>query len=122
MNWKVETDTIKSGSNISKEPARKSNGKKNKKLTKKEMNIVKLTHSNIFDWLKPTKEPTYNDMIVKKQDMQVEQLLSLEKSGYVCFSDYHTGFTGRFNIYDLVLEKPFFKGNSLYIFLRKKEA
>ena len=41
---------------------------------------------------------------------QVEQLLSLEKSGYVCFSDYHTGFTGRFNIYDLVLEKPFFKG------------
>ena len=40
----------------------------------------------------------------------MEQLLSLEKSGYVCFSDYHTGFTGRFNIYDLVLEKPFFKG------------
>ena len=75
LNWKVETDTIKSGSNISKEPARKSNGKKNKKLTKKEMNIVKLTHSNIFDWLKPTKKPTYNDMIVKKQDMQVEQLL-----------------------------------------------
>ena len=41
---------------------------------------------------------------------KVEQLLPLEKSGYVCFSDYHTGFTGRFNIYDLVLEKPFFKG------------
>ena len=43
---------------------------------------------------------------------KVEQLLPLEKSGYVCFSDYHTGFTGRFNIYDLVLEKPFFKGKS----------
>jgi hypothetical protein len=28
------------------------------------------------------------------------------------FSDYHTGFTGRFNIYDLVLEKPFFKGTN----------
>ena len=41
---------------------------------------------------------------------KIEQLLPLEKSGYVCFSDYHTGFTGRFNIYDLVLEKPFFKG------------
>jgi hypothetical protein len=27
-------------------------------------------------------------------------------------SDYHTGFTGRFNIYDLVLEKPFFKGTN----------
>ena len=44
---------------------------------------------------------------------KVEQLLPLEKSGYVCFSDYHTGFTGRFNIYDLVLEKPFFKGKNL---------
>eukprot|EP00090_Calanus_glacialis_P047499 TRINITY_DN9901_c0_g1_i1.p1 TRINITY_DN9901_c0_g1~~TRINITY_DN9901_c0_g1_i1.p1 ORF type:complete len:1078 (+),score=157.12 TRINITY_DN9901_c0_g1_i1:452-3685(+) len=43
---------------------------------------------------------------------KVEQLLPLEKSGYVCFSDYHTGFTGRFNIYDLVLEKPFFKGET----------
>ena len=46
---------------------------------------------------------------------KVEQLLPLEKSGYVCFSDYHTGFTGRFNIYDLVLEKPFFKGNHMLI-------
>jgi len=43
---------------------------------------------------------------------KIEQLLPLEKSGYVCFSDYHTGFTGRFNIYDLVLEKPFFKGET----------
>ena len=41
---------------------------------------------------------------------KVKQLLPIEKSGYICFSDYHTGFTGRFNIYDLVLEKPFFKG------------
>ena len=41
---------------------------------------------------------------------RVEQLLPLEKCGYVCFSDYQSGFTGRFNIFDLVLEKPFFKG------------
>ena len=45
---------------------------------------------------------------------KIEQLLPLEKSGYVCFSDYHTGFTGRFNIYDLVLEKPFFKGMKFF--------
>lgn len=51
---------------------------------------------------------------MKNFQEKVEQLLPLEKSGYVCFSDYHTGFTGRFNIYDLVLEKPFFKGKIGY--------
>ena len=44
---------------------------------------------------------------------RVEQLLPLEKCGYVCFSDYQSGFTGRFNVFDLVLEKPFFKGNNI---------
>lgn len=48
---------------------------------------------------------------------RVEQLLPLEKYGYVCFSDYQSGFTGRFNIFDLVLEKPFFKGILSHFFI-----
>ena len=46
---------------------------------------------------------------------RLEQLLPITKCGYLCFSDYQTGFTGRFNIFDLVLEKPFFTGT--YAFL-----
>ena len=46
---------------------------------------------------------------------RLEQLLPIQKCGYLCFSDYQTGFTGRFNIFDLVLEKPFFKGTNKYI-------
>ena len=39
------------------------------------MKDVKLTHSNIFDWLKPPKMPTFTEIRIKKQDAQIEQLL-----------------------------------------------
>ena len=41
---------------------------------------------------------------------RLEQLITVETFGYVIFKDYlQTSFTGRFNIYDLVLEKPYFE-------------
>ena len=76
LDWRMETATGKSGSNKSKEPEGKTKtNKKNRKLTKKEMKDVKLTHSNIFDWLKPPKMPTITEIRIKKQDAQIEQLL-----------------------------------------------
>ena len=41
---------------------------------------------------------------------RLEQLVAVESFGYVIFKDYlQTSFTGRFNIYDLLLEKPYFE-------------
>lgn len=41
---------------------------------------------------------------------RLEQLVTVESFGYVIFKDYlQTSFTGRFNIYDLVLEKNYFE-------------
>lgn len=41
---------------------------------------------------------------------RLEQLVTVDSFGYVIFKDYlQTSFTGRFNIYDLILEKPFFE-------------
>jgi hypothetical protein len=41
---------------------------------------------------------------------RLEQLITVESFGYVIFKDYlQTSFTGRFNIYDLILEKPYFE-------------
>ena len=41
---------------------------------------------------------------------RLEQLVTVDQFGYVIFKDYlQTSFTGRFNIYDLILEKCFFE-------------
>ena len=41
---------------------------------------------------------------------RLEQLITVETFGYVIFKDYmQTSFTGRFNIYDIILEKHYFE-------------
>jgi len=41
---------------------------------------------------------------------RLEQLIAVETFGYVIFKDYmQTSFTGRFNIYDIILEKQYFQ-------------
>ena len=48
--------------------------------------------------------------LVQAIQERLEQLVTVESFGYVIFKDYlQTSFTGRFNIYDLILEKSFFE-------------
>lgn len=39
---------------------------------------------------------------------RLEQLVPIETFGYVIFKDYQISFTGRFNIYDIILDKDYF--------------
>ena len=42
--------------------------------------------------------------LVRCVQERLEQLLPIENFGYVVFKDYQLSFTGRFNIYDVVLD------------------
>ena len=52
------------------------------------------------------------DLVRAIQD-RVQQLVPVDTFGYVIFKDQHvasaTSFTGRFNIYDLILDKNYFE-------------
>ena len=46
--------------------------------------------------------------VVRCIQERLEQLVPVEQFGYVIFNDYQTNFLGRFNVYDLILEKEYF--------------
>ena len=49
--------------------------------------------------------------LVRCVQERLEQLVPVETFGYVIFKDYQLSFTGRFNIYDVVLDKSYFGSN-----------
>lgn len=46
--------------------------------------------------------------LVRCVQERLEQLVPIETFGYVIFKDYQISFTGRFNIYDIVLDNRYF--------------
>ena len=46
--------------------------------------------------------------VVRCVQERLEQLLPIDNFGYIIFKDYQISFTGRFNIYEIVLDKAYF--------------
>ncbi len=46
--------------------------------------------------------------VVRCVQERLEQLVPIDTFGYIIFKDYQISFTGRFNIYEIVLDKAYF--------------
>ncbi len=50
--------------------------------------------------------------VVRCVQERLEQLVPVDNFGYIIFKDYQISFTGRFNIYEIVLDKGYFSVDS----------